>query len=633
VTNAPIGRRTHVIRILGTNRDGEILQDVWADVERIDKFLISSQAPGEKKGHNWQEVTIKFRWMDDPDDPDNYEEDGNPNREYEIIKVCDPTEEDLSDPEVWVPVPAIKRFKLSKINGMTTQKRFLGKVLDDVNVTEARRINHYDTNIDADAQAAFDADPTRKVYVVKGSKYTRDDDTKDEDQYVEHEIVTRINKQDSHNLESNGNDQERFLRLKNQYLIDESDEAQFNEVGEENRNPPYRLDPFQNIVNVQLTPAQELMVGMVTTANEFSSLVSSDGTKWVDEFGGSTSTAASGLGRTVVTSEQTFVCFGKPIDGNRCFIKVDQSGIIERGVLKDGQLEWTKIGSIPVVEDEGDTVQSCSFAGDIFFISYRKNQNDESLLAVSLNGTSFSMGINPWPGVVGAANGSGEDGNRTADPVGGCVAYDPDKELYVTTGIYTRSYRVEYDNFGVPSSAGFFDENFMSSKSSDGISWTPFFETSEATGIGGPGSGDGKIGGPNGVTVSSVTFGNGIFVATGSVKQVVHFGGHPDTYLYRWKAAAIISDDGANWSSAVMPDQVVDLSDTSVGSAVKFVKKRGEESDGFFVMATSKSGTANTNSFFMSTDGVSWNQVHSDSSALGWVMSIINKNRGQIVFV
>ena len=42
------------------------------------------------------------------------------------------------------------------------------------------------------------------------------------------------------------------LGLKNQYLIDESDPAQFDQVGPNNINPPYRLDPFQNIINVNL---------------------------------------------------------------------------------------------------------------------------------------------------------------------------------------------------------------------------------------------------------------------------------------------------------------------------------------------------------------------------------------------
>ena len=43
MTNAPDSRQTHVVRIVGTNKDGDVLQDIWADVERIDFAKSASQ--------------------------------------------------------------------------------------------------------------------------------------------------------------------------------------------------------------------------------------------------------------------------------------------------------------------------------------------------------------------------------------------------------------------------------------------------------------------------------------------------------------------------------------------------------------------------------------------------------------
>lgn len=635
MTNAPETRKTHVIRILGTNRDGEVLQDIWVDVERIDETASVSHGDAATDA-SYQKVKRKFRWMDDPN-ADDYNPEGNPSRETEIVKVCDPESEDVDDPEEYVEIPVIKKVRMvaSDNNYQKVAEKLINDELQASREVEVRKIPHYDTSIDDAAQAAFDADPTLKVYVVPGGEYTKDLDTKDEDQYVEHEIVTKIRQRsNSSKRPSGGSDQLRRIKIKNQYLIDESEEPDGKVVGVQGVNPPYRLDPYQNIVNVNWSSPEEIMVGL---EDPQSSLTSKDGSEWIDEFGGTTSTAATGLGRTVVTSGLEFVCFGKPRDGDRCFIKVDQSGTIERGVIVDGSLSWTVVGSIPIVEDDGDVVLSCVFAGEGFFISYVKFQTDQSLLAVSFSGESFVTGINPWLGVAAAANGSGEEG-QTANPTGGCVAYDPDTNTYVTVGNYFRGYAIEWDNFGEPFITHFFDENFMSSRSSNGSSWTPSFDTSEGTGIGGAGAGNGSIAGPNVSVSSSVAFGNGVFVAAVGKKHTKHYGGHPDTYLYRWGAAAAVSSDGSTWSVVDLPGQTVTIDHISVGSAVKFVKKKNGDLDGYFVMASvagsdDPGGSPTNNSLWVSTDGFGWSQVHSDSEQYGWVMSIIKKNRGEVVFV
>jgi hypothetical protein len=248
VTNAPPTRKTHVIRLAGTNKNGEVLQHMLLDIERIDITKSVSQAPDTQ----WQGVQRKLRWKDDPQ-ADDYNPDGNPARKIGILKVCLPDEADVNDPEEWWNVPVIKSLR-SKSSDDGFQDRLRNNLPDDTDdvlnlarVVEPRRIFHYDTNIDDAAQAAFDADPTLKAYVVQGAAYTRIESSKDDTQYLEQEII-RYFKPAANNLDVMGQDQQ--VKLLNQYLIDESAPATLAITGANGLNPPYRLDPYQTIVNV-----------------------------------------------------------------------------------------------------------------------------------------------------------------------------------------------------------------------------------------------------------------------------------------------------------------------------------------------------------------------------------------------
>jgi hypothetical protein len=250
MTNAPLTRKTHVIRIVGTNRAGDVLQDLWVDVERMDvaKNVLSDE--------NYQGSQRKFRWMDNPDG-DEYEVDGNPIRKTKILKVCDPSSDDIDDPDEWIPVRIVTSMKLvhSANNYQGRVERLLNNELNESRIVEKRRVLHYDTSIDDEAQAAFDADPSRKVYVVAGDRYTRDNSTKDEDQYVETEVVKFL-KQRGGNAQTTNmpavDDQGKQTKLLNEYLIEESEPAKLDEQGANGFNPPYRLDPYQNIININL---------------------------------------------------------------------------------------------------------------------------------------------------------------------------------------------------------------------------------------------------------------------------------------------------------------------------------------------------------------------------------------------
>jgi len=254
VTNAPHSRQTHVVRIVGTNKNGDVLQDIWADVERMD---IAKNTTQSTDGY-WQGLQRKFRWSDDPD-ADGYNEEGTPSRSTVIVKVCSPDETDVNDPEVWIPIRVIKSLKASggSTGDQNYQERLLNDELNDTRKVTVRRIVHYDANIDDEAQAAFDDDPERKAFVVPGGKYEKDTSTKDDGQFVEHEIIEFLKHRSNERKE--GVDVYRGVQTKllNQYLIDESDEPDGEVVGKDGINPPYRLDPYQNIVNINFGDAAE----------------------------------------------------------------------------------------------------------------------------------------------------------------------------------------------------------------------------------------------------------------------------------------------------------------------------------------------------------------------------------------
>jgi hypothetical protein len=244
-TGKPDSRKTHVTRIFGTNRQGELLGDLWADVERMDLIKSALQVPPDMQ---WQAVQRKLLWCDDPNGAD-YSPDGTPSRKIEILKVCDP-DESVDDPDEWIPIKVIRGLRSrvetgTEDNGGSAQDRFLNYDVTTSRVVEVRKIVHFDTNIDDRAQAA--ADGGALEYVIDSDDYQKDTSTKDETQYIDHEIATYIkHKGNAGDVSGIG----RQTKLLNQYLIDASDEPSGKVVGAGGVNPPYRLDPYQNIINV-----------------------------------------------------------------------------------------------------------------------------------------------------------------------------------------------------------------------------------------------------------------------------------------------------------------------------------------------------------------------------------------------
>ena len=216
-------RQVHITRILGTNKDGEVLPDIWLDVERFEFYAkVTQNADGQ-----YQRVATKLRWHDDPDDVAEYQPENDDGTARTVPWLnCSPDEADLNDPEQWVPVRVImRRLHLSHGEevGSDTNLRFTSAQPQKVRKVELRRFSHYDSSIDEAATAAFDADPARKAYVANSDAYQKDDETKDDGQYVECEVVLIVDRQVSAHGQSSGTDQKVFLKLKNQYLLDESE--------------------------------------------------------------------------------------------------------------------------------------------------------------------------------------------------------------------------------------------------------------------------------------------------------------------------------------------------------------------------------------------------------------------------
>lgn len=648
-TNKPPSRKTHITRIFGTNKNGDRLTDIYADMERIDSAESAMQVPPKDQ---WQKLKRKFRWCDDPDKED-YNPKGNPSRKTEVIKVCDPeSTDDVNDPEEWIPIRVIKQVKAviggTQANGQQSVDQFLNKAINEEIRTgrkvKVRRIVHYDTNIDDQAQAAADADPNRLEFVISSDDYTRNLESKDEAQYIEYEIVTEV----SHTGNSQHvKNQRRRTKLLNDYLIEESEPATLKIRGEGDINPPYRLDPYQNIVNISFQSSEVALLGSYPFAgpNVTATQSSRDGETWdTKEFGANTSNATTGLGKTVVCAESEFVAFGKPRDGDACFIAVNGK-TVQRGVLNNqGDLIWSTVAELNTDPDPSyfGGGRSCKFCGGAFFITYAPggpDGSDDVFIAVSFSGTGFTQGIKPFNGVSAEAIGTGIDpGSVSAQPTIGSVAFDPDNERYVVTGTYERSYLGTFRHEPYPGapeeeySYGAGDHNFMSAVSGDGLTWTPTFDRSE-------GAGDRGSVGPSTIwgadeRASTIAFGNGVFVAATGYKTRFK----PDNSEITDCAPACgvaTSTNGSGWTNRLLPGiPATGEGSRSTSESVVFVKSRkviNPDSDGFFVVTGHRTGSGAADHLWISEDGVTWRHVQS-SSRYGWILSTFKSSKGTVIY-
>lgn len=534
----PQTRKTHVYRYIGKTGDGNgnviDVPEATLDVERIDMFVAEEGA-----GFDYQLTRLKLQWY--AEDTGDVVREPNPARQSKKRKVI-PPDEDPDNPSLWFEVDVIDVMTIQD-DDLKIRRRF--KNLETWRRRRVRRVTHWDT--------PFDSDP---IYAKGGvlKKYRKIERTENEEVYLDVVIPNAFTLLDD--------DQKRAIEFKNQYLIDAT-RAPKKTYGQDDVNPPWQLDPFQYVVNVQYSGLEEVMVasgdGFYATSTE--SKNTKDGFAYIDGFDDNTTTAASGLGMTVAPAAPEMVVFGKPRDGAACFIKITPGTdptkpAIKRG-LSDGKggVTWTTVGTVS--EDSGPV--AVSFAGKAFFVS-SNNFDTRSFLYVSFDGTT-------WSKATTAVNPNGGEDGENGQPEGNHVAYNPDTKVYCHTGWFFRAY--EYDLVDIDDDTHHtthgFSVNFWSATSTDGLSWSPKYDRSEFyAGAAGPPTQTGNQGSP-GSLYNSVAFGAGVFVAP-SVWAIQYdyynFGGVLNVnqhVINRIDSVGVaVSTDGKNWTNMQLPGAVWD---------------------------------------------------------------------------
>jgi hypothetical protein len=239
-------RGSHTIRIFGTNKDQEVLQDIWLDIERIDIYFMKTQVDG-----HWQGVWRKLYWFDDPQSNDYAE--NHPSRFEGTKKICSPDESDQENPEQWVPVKTIIEMTWNESTDDGQWQGPRGNRTDgenEVRLVEARRCFHHDATIDKDVDAATSHDPKLKAYVVASDQYDFVENSDDKGNYIEVQYVS-CTLDLSSRKEDAGKDQGVQTSVKNSHYLNFTDEAQGPVNPVHGFDPPWALDPFQAIVNVK----------------------------------------------------------------------------------------------------------------------------------------------------------------------------------------------------------------------------------------------------------------------------------------------------------------------------------------------------------------------------------------------
>lgn len=212
-------RKHHIIRIKGKDRSGAELDDVYADVRRIDEITITDRGDGQK-------VTRVFAWEDGlrPEQPDTP-------RETTTLKLTNPQSRptDPDNPDIYIPIEVI-----DKIAVMDADQRifyeFLNKVDPDTPTTRkvtVKRITFAET------------DPEEIPEPIDAEEYERDQDTEDEGQYIDVEVINSYQFNDADQRVTTELDQK-------DALLD-----QFEQSPDDEDVEPVRLDPLQQIVNIK----------------------------------------------------------------------------------------------------------------------------------------------------------------------------------------------------------------------------------------------------------------------------------------------------------------------------------------------------------------------------------------------
>ncbi len=236
---------THVKRIIGKTKDasGNIVdaKGTWLDVERRDKYTTDEGA-----GQDYQRTHHKLTWYLD--------EEGtipNPSRRTKTIKIIHPDEPNPDDPELWFELDVVEALTVVDYNQRIV-RRFDNSVENKRRRRSAklRRITHFDTPYDGNPAFANGGIIRDYTKTAKGAT-----PSEDKSQYVDIEVIGSFNWDDYRKTpyqklkEAHEHSQRTKTRMNNKNLIDSSDKPNRSYDNDE-INPPYRIDPLQNIVNI-----------------------------------------------------------------------------------------------------------------------------------------------------------------------------------------------------------------------------------------------------------------------------------------------------------------------------------------------------------------------------------------------
>jgi hypothetical protein len=223
-------RKAHIVRIY---KDDDSESGTWIDIERLDELLYE-----EGSGFPWQQKRWQFDWL-------NFNPNESPHKE-----IKDPKNKDST-----IKIPVRDRVRVMLGHERLVDGRYLTRwqeyihtfVNDETNrkrKTQPRRIYHYDI---PDSALDGDKQPPRAPDNYLG---VIDPATRDKAKHVDVEVLETYL-----TVEGRQWQEKRWLLAKEDPLL--QDEFQpgaggdaASDVGDSGIDPPYRLDPLQNIVNI-----------------------------------------------------------------------------------------------------------------------------------------------------------------------------------------------------------------------------------------------------------------------------------------------------------------------------------------------------------------------------------------------
>lgn len=395
----------------------------------------------------------------------------------------------------------------------------------------------------------------------------------------------------------------------------------YTDIGGGGPNPPHGEDFFDRIVNVHwpeegglaalFIPMQGLLASYTgaVLSGELIAQALDSGQTFSD-----TNMGATGMGYTVLT--RGVICFGKPRNGDPCFLACPDCSngafaSVLRGTLSDikgnlddfsVELKWESVS-------EGKVI-AVSFAAGAFFIVYQDpTVHDPVTVEASYDGLNFST-----TQAISA--------NEQLNPVGGSVA---GLENSYVLGASVDVGTPEDPYYGIHG-------NLAWAISSDGVGWNFDYNSSL---LGNPGALIGQF--FSIASASNIAAGNGVFVAASTDKKSII--SDSELPYITHTAAASMSTNGTDWSTNILPGAIAAGGNSySFSTCVVFVPTEFDvktgESIGYFLCGgygndegTTKGGV------WVSTTGSGWSQVLQNVETFNWTLSIIAKDLSQTKIV